>query len=161
MQILRTLRSTPDLLNQKRWRAGPGVCVLISSLCGSDVCSRLRTLAPCTEVALPNVVESTQVFQGGWVLGKTSLRSWCLSQNLNVKKTHPWLQIEQRPCVGNKHGILQEQKRLVWLEYTVTIWWSMGRIVQVMVRGVCGEGSAGGEGGFPKLMDVRITWEFC
>ena len=112
MQILRTLRSTPDLLNQKRWRAGPGVCVLISSLCGSDVCSRLRTLAACTEVALPNVVESTQVFQWGWVLGKTSLRSWCLSQNLNVKKTHPWLQIEQRPCVGNKHGILQEQKKV-------------------------------------------------
>lgn len=33
----------------------------------------------------------------------------------------------------------------------MTIRWSTGRIVQVMVRGVCGEGSAGGEGDVPKL----------
>lgn len=32
----------------------------------------------------------------------------------------------------------------------MTIRWSTGRIVQVMVRGVCGEGSAGGEGDVPK-----------
>lgn len=70
MQILRTLRSTPDLLNQKLGKTGHAICVLISSLCGSDVCSRLRAMAPCIEVALLNVVESAQVFHLGWVLGE-------------------------------------------------------------------------------------------
>lgn len=60
-----------------------------------------------TEVTLPNVVESAQVFHSDWVLREEltfKSGSEC-QENLSLVPDRG-----QRPCVGNAHGIFEEQK---------------------------------------------------